>query len=255
MSVVKGRSKRKSFRWFNAGLAAVAVSTVLGVGYGSYSLVVWLLEPDPVIIGKDGEAPKLNTDQVKQLSGESRKEALQRYGKALADSHIARRENREPREERKRDSAENPGEAARPGSQNRDSVRKTMENLSEEDRRAAMQGMRKTMMEERTKEIDEFFKLSAEEQKAELDKRIDEMEQRMKEREKRRETAAKNGETRERPERPARNNDPDRRNEFFRNILDETTPEDRAKSQAYMTALKARAEERGVTLNGGMGRR
>lgn len=88
---------------------------------------------------------------------------------------------------------------------------------------------------------DEFMKLSPEEQRQELDKRIDEMEQRMK-------AGAGSG----RPGGEGRGDgnrppiDAKKAEEFRKKMLDWTTPEQRAKFENGMNLFNERRKERGL---------
>jgi hypothetical protein len=149
-------------------------------------------------------------------------------------------------------------------------MRGSRDTMSDAQRRAFGDQMRQGFQRKMEERINAFFAMSDDEKTAHLDEEIDRMEERRKEWEQRRaEREKERGEGNE--ERAGRGGeggkggregrrggtDEDRskrRDEFRRKISDKTTPEQRAKFQAYREAMQERREERGLPAGGGWGR-
>lgn len=129
----------------------------------------------------------------------------------------------------------------------RDTFRKQMEGLSEEQRMAFFESsmpifvpMMARQFEQR---YDQFMALSSEEQQQELDKRIDEMEARGR---------APNSPESGRGGRP--DLDPKRADAIRKKMLDWTTPQQRAKFEHGIQLLNDRRKQRGLPPMAGSGR-
>jgi hypothetical protein len=125
--------------------------------------------------------------------------------------------------------------------ENRSQIRQAMEGMNEEQRSSFMERsmpmfvrMGAAQMENR---FDEFLTKSPEEQRKEIDKKIDEQLARAKER-------AKNGEAGNRRGPP--NMSPGKMDEFRKKMQDWTTPEQRAKFETVMGMYNDRREQRGL---------
>ena len=122
-------------------------------------------------------------------------------------------------------------------------IRKAVEGMTDEQRKSFMESsmpifvrMGAMHMEKR---FDEFLVMSLEEQRRELDKKIDEQLARQKKRK------AEGGDG-DRPRRGPPNVSPEKRDEFRKKMQDWTTPEQRAKFQAVMGMYNERREERSL---------
>ena len=128
-----------------------------------------------------------------------------------------------------------------------DAFRKQMEGLTPDQRQAFMESSMAVfvpmMAKQFEKRYDEFMAMSPEEQRRELDKRIDEMESR----------GGQGG-----PGGPGRggppNVDPKKMDEFRKKMLDYTTPEQRAKFENGVNMFNERRKERGLPPVGPGGR-
>lgn len=120
--------------------------------------------------------------------------------------------------------------------------RQQMQGLTPEQRRAFLESSMPIfvpmMASQFEKRYDEFMNLSPEEQRAELDKRIDEMEGR----------GGPGG-----PGGGPRNIDPKQVDEFRKKMLDWTTPSQRAKFENGIQMMNNRRKERGLPPLGGPG--
>jgi hypothetical protein len=123
----------------------------------------------------------------------------------------------------------------------RDAFGERMKGLSEEQRMAFFESSMPIfvpmMARQFEKRYDEFVKLSPEEQRKELDKRIDEM--------KARGGAGGPGDAGGRRGAP-RSIDPKKAEQFRKKMLDWTTPEQRAKFENGISAMNERLKERGM---------
>ncbi len=115
-----------------------------------------------------------------------------------------------------------------------------MQGLSEEQRLAFFESSAPIFMKMMEARLDHFLALSPEEQRAELDKRIDESLAR----EKNRGGAVAGGGPR--GDRPGGPPTPQKMDEFRKKMLDWTTPEQRAKFQTTMQMYNDRLKERGL---------
>jgi hypothetical protein len=125
-----------------------------------------------------------------------------------------------------------------------EAFRKQMEGLTPEQRQAFMESSMAVfvplMAKQFEKRYDDFMAMSPEEQRAELDKRINEMEAR----------GGQGGPGRGGPP----NMDPKRMDEFRKKMLDYTTPEQRAKFDNGIQIFNKRRQERGLPPVGPGGR-
>ena len=192
--------------------------------------------PSVIIADSNGGPPKLDMEALNKMGDANRQRALADYGRALAEA---------------RGSNTVPPWATGAGSDPRhQEMRQMISQLPYEDRRAVFKAMGERREVERREEIKAFFKLSPEEQRAELDKRLDAIADRQRAIQAR---ASSQGQT---PGNDARgwrpqNSNPEARLQRFRERLDSSTPEDRALQQAYFAALQKRAVERGIPFGGG----
>jgi hypothetical protein len=126
-----------------------------------------------------------------------------------------------------------------------DAFRQRMEGLSDEQRMAVMESAMAIWIPMAARQFeqqyDKFMAMSPDQQRGELDKRIDEME-------KRGGAAQGNGQGGARP-----NMDPKRVEAFRKKMLDWTTPEQRAKFENGMQIFNDRRKERGLPPIGGPG--
>ena len=130
-------------------------------------------------------------------------------------------------------------------------MREEVEQLDEEQRREVMQGFRQQMLERMRDTIDEYHGLPPEEQTAFLDREINRVEER-------RATLGGQGRGGGDSSRNAGSGDTsggasdrprptnDQRQQFRRERLADTTPEERASFTAYVEAFNRRREERGL---------
>ena len=143
-------------------------------------------------------------------------------------------------------------------------MRERRDNMSDAERQAFGKQMRDAMKQRMMQQIDQYFELPENERVAYLDQEIQRQEERRREWEERRREREANGETGGRGDRgdgggqagrggrggPGGGGDPAerarRRDEFRRRIRDNTTPEERAKFQAYREAIETRREELGL---------
>lgn len=136
-------------------------------------------------------------------------------------------------------------------------MRERRENMTEGQQRAFREQMMQGFQQRMERRMDEFFALSEEDRVAFLDEEIQQQEARRKEWEQRRAERDQDAD-RNRGEgkadrgggRGERGGTPEereaRRDEFRRMIGDKTTPEQRAKFQAYREAMQQRREELGL---------
>ena len=136
-------------------------------------------------------------------------------------------------------------------------MRKQFEAMPEDQRRALMQEGRGQWQARMQKHMDEFFALPPDKQTAAIDKQIDEMEARRKRREQGRsgnQTAGKDNQRgrgwggRRGSGGPQSEN---ARNERRKRMMANTTPEQRAKFQAYRKLVENRRKQRGLPDGGG----
>jgi hypothetical protein len=131
-------------------------------------------------------------------------------------------------------------------------LRTEADKLTPEQRGQMMRDHPPPFMREMQQNIVAFFDLSEDQRKAELDKRIDEMEQRRREWEKRRaERGAGNGgglggRGGGPPGGFGRTTDPKQRNQMRKQMLDNTSPQQRAMFSEYLKQLEQRRKERGL---------
>jgi hypothetical protein len=125
-----------------------------------------------------------------------------------------------------------------------EAFRKQMEGLTPDQRQAFIESSMAVfvplMAKQFEKRYDDFMAMSPEEQRAELDKRINEMEAR----------GGQGGPGRGGPP----NMDPKRMDEFRKKMLDYTTPEQRAKFENGIQIFNERRKERGLPPVGPGGR-
>lgn len=141
-----------------------------------------------------------------------------------------------------------------PSDQLRDQIRTQMSGLRErvealpmEQRFQVAQPFIKMMIKRRLTEFDRIMDLPPAERNKELDRQIDERQQRLA-------ALASNGGggpqgsagSQNQERRGFRDMSPEQRDEFRKKMLDMTTPETRAKMDAYRDALNDRREERGL---------
>ncbi len=121
------------------------------------------------------------------------------------------------------------------------------EDLTDDQRRQIMENMRAMREERERKEMDEYFKASAEKKKEILDKEIDEMQERMKEFEKRRTEMSE--QDREKARERMRNlfGGGNASREERKSRSESRNPDERARRMAYRQALEGRMKERGIT--------
>jgi hypothetical protein len=134
-----------------------------------------------------------------------------------------------------------PADDAPPPPQVRDEFRTRMEGLSEEQRISFFQAsvpLFAAMMERRS---DDFLAKSPEEQRRELDQRINDMEKA-----RRNAGSAAGGPPPGGPPGGMANMDPKRADEMRKKMLDMTTPEQRAKFETVLKMLNDRRNERGL---------
>jgi alkanesulfonate monooxygenase SsuD/methylene tetrahydromethanopterin reductase-like flavin-dependent oxidoreductase (luciferase family) len=128
-----------------------------------------------------------------------------------------------------------------PPSPGREEFRQRMEGLSEEQRASFFQQSVPIFAAMMEKRFDAFLAMSPEEQRREMDKRIDEMEAA-------RRKASQAGE--KRPDGPPGGGpwggDPKRADEMRKKMLDMTTPEQRAKFETVMNMFNERRQQRGL---------
>ena len=159
-------------------------------------------------------------------------------------------------------------------------MRERRDNMSESERQAFGKQMRDAMKQRMMQQIDQYFALPENERVAYLDDEIQRQEERRQEWEQRRREREASGEAEgrgrggDRGDRGGRDGragrggpggpgggggDPAarqaRRDEWRRRIQDNTTPEERAKFQAYREAIEARREELGLPSGGWRGGR
>jgi len=120
----------------------------------------------------------------------------------------------------------------------REQLNQEVQKLSPEQRRQLTQQRRRQQAEE----IDRFFKLPAQEQTAYLDAKIDEREARRKQREEAQAAQGSGDGTGQ--TRPTRSDED--RLQFRKEMLDMTTPEQRAAFSAYRRAMQDRQQQRGT---------
>ena len=141
-------------------LVMMVVSMVAATGgYAIYRAP--MKTPSAIIADSNGGLPKLDMEALKKMGDANRQRALADYGRALAE---ARGSNTGP--------LWTTGAGSDPRQQE---MRQMMSQLPDEDRRAVFKAMGERREVERREEIKAFFKLSPEEQRAELDKRLDAM--------------------------------------------------------------------------------
>lgn len=245
------------------GLAGGALLLLGGLAYGAIALVGWVFAEAPIGEDETGR-PQLNPTALEKLPEEKRRAVLEEYGRQLARhwrDHPEQREQRfrgpppsAPAPNNKTPGATPDTEKNGPSSSERAEAdeRADRPQLAREDRRAVGRGMHEERRKEMLEEIDSFFKLGPEEQAAALDQRLDAMAARRAEWEKRRNA----GGNEERRNRDGDRNGPPRSGErseeqrlqHFHERLDDSSPEERAKMQAYFAALRARAEKRGIAF-------
>ena len=124
----------------------------------------------------------------------------------------------------------------------REQMRAQMDQLTDEQRRALFQELRAPFQDRMRAAVDGYFALPDAQRKAYLDQRIREMEQRRKEMEQRLAQRPANRERRG-PGGPRDASGPGGRE---RGMLDGSSPEDRAKSTEYFSALEKRRKELGL---------
>ncbi len=137
-----------------------------------------------------------------------------------------------------------------------------------EARREIGQALRPLMTQMADRHIDDYFELPDEEKNAHLDRIIDEMEERRAQwEERRRRREAERADEREteretdREERASSDRRPERTRgrgmslERIKRRIEHSTPEQRARRQAYWEALRERMEERGIEFRGRRGGR
>jgi len=141
--------------------------------------------------------------------------------------------------------------------------RKEMEDLSPEQRHEVHEHMRDQMERRMDKQIDDYFALPPEKRKESLDKQIRDQESRRKEWEKRRGQAGQGqGGAGQTPPPGAgqnasggppggRNSGGEARSDRRNRMLDNTSPEQRAKRDAYRAAMQQRRIELGLPVGGG----
>lgn len=154
-------------------------------------------------------------------------------------------------------------------------LRKKTEALPEDQKQGIRKQMQNYFVARMSQRLDEFFELSREEQDAHLDERIDGMEQRRAEREEAREKEradreAQSGQDAKTEAAPAdgqssagdgkgrrgrwSNMPKEERDRWRRDMLDVTTPAQRAKFMEYRRRLNERRKERGLPPSRGFGR-
>jgi hypothetical protein len=150
-------------------------------------------------------------------------------------------------------------------------LRKKSEALPEDQQRAIRKEMQGFFVAQMTQRMDEFFELPPEERESHLDEQIDRMEERKARREeaaaKREAEASKDGEAgdtagnsassgdgRQRRRGGFGNRSKEERERWQRDMLERTTPAQRAKFMEYRRQLNERREERGLPPARGFGR-
>lgn len=131
---------------------------------------------------------------------------------------------------------------------NRQVFGEKMKGLSDEQRRSFFESSAPIFMKMMEARLDQFLAKTPEEQKAELDKRIDEMLARQK---------SGGGQGRSGPPGVGDGNSPptpQQIDQFRKGMLDKTTPEQRAKFQMTMQMYQNRMKERGIDPKQGGGR-
>ena len=140
-------------------------------------------------------------------------------------------------------------------------MRKKMEQLPEADREQLREDFQEKMEARMDARLDQFFALSPEKRKAELDKQIDEMEKWRKAREARGSRqngnggSARQGQNRGGGGNRWGNMSEAKRLERRKARLDRSTPKARAQRSEYHRLVQQRRRERGLPVGGGPGRR
>jgi hypothetical protein len=114
--------------------------------------------------------------------------------------------------------------------------RRRMEGLTDEQRRAFFESSAPLMMQMFAQRVERFLAMSLEEQRLEMDRRIDEMQSR-------------GGP----PGGGFQQNDPQRFDQMRKQLLDWSTPEQRARFETAMTMFNQRLTERGMNPGPGGG--
>lgn len=133
---------------------------------------------------------------------------------------------------------------------NRQAFGEKMKGLSEEQRRSFFESSAPIFMKMMEARLDQFLAKSPEEQKAELDKKIDEMLARQKNGE----GPGRGGPPGAGDGKPRTPPTPQQIDKFRKGMLDKTTPEQRAKFQVTIQMYKDRMQERGIDPPQGGGR-
>ena len=143
-------------------------------------------------------------------------------------------------------------------------LRTEMEKLTDEQRRQVMRSMGNNFRERMQATIKEYRALPKENRTAFLDQQIDEMEQRRVQFQRAGGGGPGGGAPRGGPPRAGGNGNngrdrgppsPERRLEWRRNMLAETTPQERAEAEMFFSDLNERREQRGLEPMGPGGRR
>jgi len=199
----------------------------IGAGLATFALLAryaaWGHEPAQLSPDEFKEA--LQGDPFAGLSPEERAKRLEDMGRLMPDM------DREQRRKVFRDG----------------SVRGSLSDLSPEERRKLLASNRESQRdrrrEEMQKRINDFFEASAEEQERILQEFLDRMQHR------RRRPPGSENTNRSQRQRSTRTEE--QHQDRLRNMLDDTEPEDRAKTTEFFRRLSEMAEEQGIEMGGG----
>jgi hypothetical protein len=222
------KTRRESGRGLTLWLIVAGVLVAVGVG-GYYT---FRPEPEPAPEPATPEQLKatLKRDTLEKLPEQKRGEELLMAGRQMA--MLSREDRRKLWSDEK--------------------FREDMSKLKPEERRKLITPMRSRFREDMRESVRKFFEEKSEEKQNAM---LDETLNRMQEWRKRREESRRSNPDGERPRRRRSGQSPEERQGRMRRRLDETTPEDRAMFQEYFRRLSERAEERGIEMPFGRGRR